>query len=340
MRTATGAVHTAFRMEDASSVGEARRHAAWLAEIAQLDETGAGRLAIIATELGNNLLRHARSGQLLLAAYAHSQTVEVIAIDSGPGIDDVHRCLGDGFSTAGTPGTGLGAVKRLANEFDIHSSVPGGTVVLARVKAGGMSRAEAPGTPGMVFAGICLAAPGERECGDAWAVAFDGNGATAIVADGLGHGPDAAVASLAAVDVFLSDPAKDLPSLLARAHAALRGTRGAAVALLQADATDGTIRSAGAGNVLARVLSGTSDKSVITQHGTVGLQMRRIEEASAPWPEHALLVVHSDGIEARWDAALLAPVLGRDPALAAALLVQHHCRGRDDATVVVLRRGD
>ena len=340
MRSVTGVVHTAFRMGDASSVGEARRHAAYLAEIAQLDETCAGRLAIIATELGNNLLRHAHHGRLLLAAHGPEQLVEVISIDSGPGIQDLGRSLGDGFSTGGTPGTGLGAVKRLASEFDIHSTVPGGTVVLARVRAGGNPATRPRAEPGMICGGICLAAPGERECGDAWAVAFDGDDATAIVADGLGHGPEAAVASQAALDVFLADPAVDLPSLLAGAHAALRGTRGAAVALMRANAANDTIRSAGAGNVLARVISGTTDRSVITQHGTVGLQMRRVEEASVGWPPHALLVIHSDGIEARWNGALLAPVLGRDPVLAAALLVQHHCRGRDDATVVVLRRGD
>jgi hypothetical protein len=39
----------------------------------------------------------------------------VIAIDDGPGIADIERSLGDGFSTGGTPGTGLGAVRRLAS---------------------------------------------------------------------------------------------------------------------------------------------------------------------------------------------------------------------------------
>jgi hypothetical protein len=39
-------------------------------------------------------------------------------------------------------------------------------------------------------------------------------------------------------------------------------------------------------------------------------------------------------------ADCLMPVLGRDPSLAAALLARDHCRGRDDATVAVLRRKD
>jgi len=77
---------------------------------------------------------------------------------------------------------------------------------------------------------------------------------------------------------------------------------------------------------------------MLTQHGTVGVQMRRVEEVAAAWPPHALVVIHSDGIETRWTPRLLLPVLGRDPTLVAAILMRDHCRGRDDATVVVLRR--
>jgi hypothetical protein len=91
---------------------------------------------------------------------------------------------------------------------------------------------------------------------------------------------------------------------------------------------------------MARLVSGISDRTILTQHGTAGVAVRSVEETQTPWPEHALLVVFSDGIESRWPPELLAPVLGRDPSLAAALLVRDHCRGRDDATVAVLRRKD
>jgi hypothetical protein len=98
------------------------------------------------------------------------------------------------------------------------------------------------------------------------------------------------------------------------------------------------VRACGAGNVMARIISGASDRSVLSQLGTAGVQIRRPEEARTAWPPHALLVVHSDGIESRWPATRLMPVLGRDLTLAAAILMRDHCRGRDDATVVVMRR--
>jgi serine/threonine protein phosphatase PrpC len=131
-----------------------------------------------------------------------------------------------------------------------------------------------------------------------------------------------------------------LRQLLQDTHARLRSTRGAAVMVVHADAGAGTIRSVGAGNVMGRLVSGVSDRAILGQHGTAGVSIRTPEETSTPWPPHAMLVVCSDGIESRWKSDAITPVLGRDPALAAGRLVRDHCRGRDDATVAVLRRKD
>jgi serine/threonine protein phosphatase PrpC len=209
-------------------------------------------------------------------------------------------------------------------------------VAVARV------RALAPVPPAaenaIVVGAVSLAAPGESVCGDGWGFALQGDKAALLVVDGLGHGPEAAEAAQAALDLFREEPMKAPAQLLEHTHRRLRATRGAAVAMLQADAGADTVRASGAGNVVGRLVSGTSDRTLLTQHGTAGVTIRTPEENSTPWPAHALLVVCSDGIATRWQAETLRPVLGRDPALAAALLVRDHCRGRDDATVAVLRR--
>jgi anti-sigma regulatory factor (Ser/Thr protein kinase) len=331
-----GSFHAAFPMGDPSRVGEARRHALQLAAECRFDEVVAGRLALVVTELASNLVKHAKNGRLWLTARPVHREVEVIAVDDGPGIPDVERSLGDGFSTAGTPGTGLGAVRRLAQHFDLHSDVPRGTIVLARVRPEDAVLSSADTCTGA----ISLAAPREIVCGDGWGFAQDGERAAQMVVDGLGHGPDAAEAAAVALEAFADDPFLAPRDLLQRTHIALKRTRGAAVMVLQADAAAGTVRSSGAGNVLARLVSGTSDRTVLCQHGTAGVTMRAPDETVTPWPAHALLIVCSDGIETRWKAEELFPLLGRDPVLAAALLARDHCRGRDDATVAVLRRKD
>jgi anti-sigma regulatory factor (Ser/Thr protein kinase) len=332
-----GRFHAVFPMGDASRVGEARRHAADLAAECGLDEVESGRLAIIVTELATNLLRHADKGRLLISARPDRAEVEIISIDEGPGMADVGRSMGDGYSTGGTSGTGLGAVGRLAQDFDLHSTVPEGTVSVARVR-GASAGHDVSDT--FSIGAIALPARGERVCGDSWGFAFDGDRAALMVADGLGHGPEAAHASQEAIAVFSENPMGDLRQMLRDTHARLRTTRGAAVMMVQADAGEGAVRSAGAGNVMGRLVSGVSDRSILCQHGTAGVTIRTPEETTTSWPPHAMLLVCSDGIESRWKSEAVTPVLGRDPALAAALLARDHCRGRDDATVAVLRRKD
>lgn len=328
--------HVGFAMLDISCVGEARRHATTVAQRGGMSELDAGRVALVVTELGTNLVRHAQGGQLLIAYEAEMNEIEVIALDRGPGILNVARSMGDGFSTGGTPGTGLGAVRRLADEFDVQSSLPGGTLIVARLRSARSQRARSE--PPIVARGISIPLRGEQVCGDTWAVAMAGPVASLMMADGLGHGPDAAEASRAAIEVFAANPLAPPTQMLEAAHQRLRSTRGAAVTILQADASASTIRACGAGNVSARILSGDSDRTVVVQNGTAGVQIRRPQEATFPWPTHALLVVHSDGIESRWPRDALLPVLGRDPGLAAAMLIRDHSRGRDDATVAVLQR--
>jgi anti-sigma regulatory factor (Ser/Thr protein kinase) len=317
-------------------VGAARRHAAQLSQQAGFDDVAAGRVALVVTELGTNLLKHARNGRLLLALRQHGalREVEVLSLDEGPGIPNVARSLADGFSTSGTPGTGLGAVRRLADDFDLYSAAPGGSLLLARVRAQRGTLAQG------VFAigAVAVAAPGETVCGDGWVAMLHGQQASLMVADGLGHGPHAAEAAAVAIASFERSSPGNLRAALESLHGALRMTRGAAVFTARADAAAGRIAYAGAGNIAGRVVSGVHDRSMASQHGTAGLQLHRPEEMHIDWPAHAAFLLHSDGIQTRWRAEAAAPLLGHDPALLAAMLVRDYLRGRDDATAVVLRR--
>ncbi|CAA2109353.1 ATP-binding SpoIIE family protein phosphatase [Variovorax paradoxus] len=335
MTTFTGWTHKAFAMDDASRVGEARRHAAQAVAEMGWSEVDAGRLALVVTELGTNLQRHARGGRLLIAVRPQSSEVEVLSIDDGPGIPDLALAMQDGHSSGSTPGTGLGAVRRLADDFDVHSSMPDGTVGVARVRA-----KNAAAQPASIFqvGAVCLPAPHESVSGDGWAYAFHGDLATVLLADGLGHGPDAAKAADAAIGAFVRAPEDDVRETVQRVHRELQTTRGAAVCALRIDAAGATVSYSGAGNIVGRVVSGVFDKSIITQHGTAGMQIRKPESASLEWPDHALVVLHSDGIETRWTLDRIRPLLQRDPTLVAAVLLRDHTRHRDDATVVVIRR--
>ena len=327
--------HLAFGIADPSQVGEARRAAVRLATDLGLDDVASGRVALAVTELGTNLSRHAVGGRLLLAVHDDAG-LDVLSVDDGPGMADVDRCLADGYSTSGTPGTGLGAVQRLCDEFSMFS-VPGkGTVIFARV----LLPAARPTAPANRFlaGAVCLAAPGEAVCGDGWSFHAEGASGALMVADGLGHGPVAAEAADAALAVFAARPACPPAQLLTLAHEALRSTRGAAVAVAALDAEAGTLVFCGAGNIAGRLISGIADRSLLSQHGTVGLQIRRLQDVAYEWGEHAILVLHSDGLTTRWTLADAGGLLQCHPVVIAGWLIRDQVRGRDDATVVVVRR--
>jgi anti-sigma regulatory factor (Ser/Thr protein kinase) len=331
--------HIDIPVTEQSQVGEARRAASRLASDHDLDETAVGRIAIIVTELGNNLWRHATKGRLLVGCRRNDEgcQLEVISIDSGPGMD-VARCLRDGFSSGGTPGTGLGAVRRLSTDFSVFSAIGQGSVILSRTW---VPSPAAPGAPSprarFAHAGICLAAPGETVSGDAWDIRIDDGKATVIVADGLGHGPVAAEAADAAMKVFATAPGSPA-AILERAHPLMRGTRGAAVSIVEANAKAGTIVYAGAGNISGRLISGIEDRALMSQHGTLGVQIRKLQDVHYPWPDHSLLVLHSDGLLTRWNLKDVGGLLQCDPAVVAGWLLRDYKRGHDDVTIVVLKR--
>ena len=327
-----------FDLNDASQVGEARRASVQMAGRLDFDETSCGRLALVVTELGTNLVRHAQGGRLLVAVREGpaGNEIELLAVDSGPGMADVEHCLRDGVTTSTTPGTGLGAVRRLSDEFAAFSAAPGGTVVLARIAP--RRGAEPPRAIRRFSHGaVSVPAAGETRCGDAWAIVQREGLASVLVVDGLGHGPDAETAALACVEAFGVAPFDPPSATLARADASMRATRGASAAVAHLDADARSVTFCGAGNIAGRLTSGVGDRSFLCQHGTLGLQVSRLQDVVEAWPDHALFVMHSDGLPGRWDLRKISGLLQCDPAIIAAWLIRDHIGGRDDATVIVVR---
>lgn len=323
---------------DASRVAEARRLLGTLG--AGLPETDAGRVQLVATELANNLLRHAREGFLVARVLQdpEGQGVEMLAVDRGPGMDP-ERCLADGYSTGGTPGTGLGAVRRLSDLFDVFS-LPGGTSVVARILASGPGAQRPRESSATEIGGVCLPIASEQVSGDAWSTLPAPGGRTSIVvADGLGHGPLAAEASAAALEVFHEQvPLGRRPAeVLGEIHRRLRSTRGAAVSIAELSPAAAEIRFAGLGNVAATVISGGARRGLVSHNGTAGATNTTPRELTYPFPPQSLLVMASDGLGTHWDLARYAGLTTHHPALISGVLCRDFSRGRDDLTVVTAR---
>jgi anti-sigma regulatory factor (Ser/Thr protein kinase) len=317
---------------DRSQIAEARRLAATLAAANGFDEVATGRIALVATEMATNLLKHASGGRILIAAFAGAggPGLELIAIDKGPGIVDLHRALEDGASTAGTPGTGLGAMRRQSDAFALWSRPGRGTAVLARfgTPAGGAR---------VLLGAVAEPYPGETVCGDAWCFAAAKTGPTLLLADGSGHGAAAAAAAGIATKTFAASGRLEPERQMAAIHQALAPTRGAAVAIASADLGAGMVRFVGVGNIGAAVVTHGAVKHMVSHNGTAGHVAPRIREFTYPCEGEATIILHSDGLSTKWDLAAYPGLAASDPSLLAAVLFRDHCRGKDDCAVAVMR---
>ncbi|MFL5270762.1 MAG: SpoIIE family protein phosphatase [Anaeromyxobacteraceae bacterium] len=319
-------------LEDESAVGEARRAARRIAGDVALGEQAAERAAIVATEASRNAVVHGKGGFVALRALdGAAPGIEMVAVDRGAGLGNVAAAMRDGHSTAGTAGQGLGAIRRLSTLFDVWSAPGKGTALVSEIREGGPARAE------VASGAVCLARQGEPVCGDGWVVAESRGRTILAVVDGLGHGLLAHDAAVAGVEAVRRHAALGPAEIVGMAHAALRSTRGAAIAVLEV-ASGGGVRYAGIGNVSATIVGDGAVRRLVSLSGTVGHEIRRVQEFSYEWPPGAILVMHSDGLAQHWDLAAYPGLAARAPALVTGVLLRDFNRGRDDVTVLAARR--
>ncbi len=321
-----------------SQVAEARRRAAVLAGSLGYDETAAGRVAIVTTELATNMVKYGGPGEMLLGTYEDEtgHGIQILALDRGAGMASPAHAQQDGYSTGGSPGQGLGAVKRQSQAFDIASWPGLGTAVLARVAPHAAQRGDVDASE--PFCGAAARAlKDEPVSGDVHCVLPDRNRWAVLVADGLGHGPHAAMAAEAALTLFRHHIGEAPGAILAAIHAGLGHTRGCAVSVCRLDPEAGIAVFSGIGNVGGAVVTGGKTIRTVSLAGTAGQVARTIREFTYPFGPGSLFVMQSDGVAASWSLDRY-PGLGfAHPSLIAGVLYRDFGRPRDDATVLVCR---
>jgi anti-sigma regulatory factor (Ser/Thr protein kinase) len=318
---------------DPSQVAEARRLISGFAGRIGLPRRRIDQLAIVVTELATNLLKHGGGGHIHAFHYddADGGGLELLALDRGRGMADANRCMQDGYSTAGSPGGGLGAIARLADTLRIYSRPGQGCAVMARFR-------ERPAPARHPQLGVALAPyPGEMVCGDNWTWNNSANGRTVMLVDGSGHGVEAARAAEVAISTFSQNADAACEDLVERMHRALAPTRGGALAVARIDTAARVVRFVGVGNISAVVVSAGQARHMVSHNGTAGHVAPRIREFAYEYTGDPLVILHSDGLTSRWDLASYPGLTAQHPSLIAGVLLRDHRRDRDDASVVAMR---
>lgn len=325
-----GTMTQVLPIEDSSQIGHARRTAQQLAEKNGFDATDAGRVALVATELASNILKHATHGELHLRVLPRTSGagIEMLAIDRAQGFD-LQACLADGFSTGGTQGIGLGAVSRQTEVFDVYADARG-AVLLTRLYP------RSDKAPDRRIGISQHSLHNDPACGDVWHVAFDGACISALVIDGLGHGEDAERAARAGETAFARSPFDSPTLLLEDIHHAMIGTRGGALAIARFDGNADALRFIGIGNIGASLIAPDKSRGLASHPGIVGGQYRKAQPFDYAHVNGHLLIMYSDGLQSRWNLQDYPGLVHRHPAVIAAILHRDFCRGRDDVTVLVI----
>jgi len=332
-----------------AQIGLARRHIIRSAVELGFSELQLAEMEIVVKELGTNALKFARGTGRIYYAVAdpalEPRGIEIIYLDKGPGIEDVAMAIGDGYSTTGSLGAGLGAIKRMSDEFYIYSALDSatrrlplygrtthGTAIAFRKRAN--REDEAPRAVPGLWAGMTRPAEGQTQNGDAYLVRCQGNRLLLAMIDGLGHGEAASDCARAAIATIEKNITQPLEPIIRATHEALREMRGAVMGLAAIDRAAGTVEYAGIGNTDFRIIGGRERLRFISLNGTLGSRLDRVKVFKESLPRVATMIMATDGISERWDVENYPGLLGLHPQLFCATVMRDFSRPNDDATIL------
>jgi anti-sigma regulatory factor (Ser/Thr protein kinase) len=329
--------HRRFAVSDSAGPALLREALAEQAVLWGASQETCSRAQLVASELVTNLLQQGLPGGYILMRPLAAGSIELIAVDGGPGVADPGAALAGHVSAPGGAGRGLVAACRASGYFDLYTEPGRGTAALFVIDMVPDGRKpQGPRRRACAAVSVGIAEP----CGDGWAVIEEEECAVAVV-DGLGHGPAASTAADAAIAEFAAAPA-DLAGFVSRANAAMLGTRGGAVTVCRIRPSLGRLEYVAVGNVNGRVLGPSGPRSLVTLPGAIGLHASppKAGVSDCPWPPGSTLILWTDGLDSHVGSPPLnSGLLSHDPAVIAAVMLRDHGRGVDDRTVVVVRPG-
>ncbi len=325
--------YTSFTVTDRSELNTLKKLVKALGLEAGLSEHQLGKVDIIIAEITTNCFKHVTGHcEILFRKIKQDQHtgIEVISIDHGPGMQDALHMLQDGISTKDTLGLGMGAIKRQSDQFNVYSRKGWGTLLLSRIFSE-VAQPIANKQATSDFSTLIVPYPGETACGDGIFYKVSDKKHIFLVTDGLGHGPQAQAASQQAGDVFYQSASTDPVQLMKEIHRQLGYTRGAAGMAIVLNTAQQTIDCCGIGNIAMRMVMPEKSKQSISNHGILGHNIpSHLLTAHYDRQDHALLVMHSDGLSSHWSIKEYPELMRREPMLIAAALYKDYKREKDD----------
>jgi anti-sigma regulatory factor (Ser/Thr protein kinase) len=330
--------HVLFKANDRSYFAILKKEIRALAHTLPFNERQIGEIDIIVAEIASNLVKHAGSGQILAKLVRHNDNdgIELVSIDNGAGIADINKMVRDGESSKSTLGLGLGAMQRLSDTFQVYSLKNWGTIILCRKYVKGLTLHLNP--PVAEIRSVVIPKPGETKCGDSFFHIENKNHIKLFLADGLGHGQEAARAVQEAGIAFANCQELDPPEILRYINLSVRKTRGLVGTVAIYDIAKKTWDLCGVGNIATKISGPTINKNYMSYNGIIGLNLPRVMNSQQILHEKGqCIIMCSDGLRSRWDTLKYTGISRYDLTLLAASLIKDFTRTTDDSSVAICK---
>jgi hypothetical protein len=274
--------------------------------------------------------------------------IQIISEDKGPGISNVETVMEDGYSTNGTLGIGLGAIKRLMSDFRIISNINNvktarynniwsqiGTKIITKKYLSQREDTADISQSKTKFGIFSRSKYGEKYNGDNYFLQRFEDKAIAAVIDGLGHGQAASEASTIARLYLVENYKKPLDVIINELHERLKRTRGVVISIALIDDKEGVLEYVGIGNVLTRIFNSTTTINPVKYSGCLGYILRNFRVFRYPWIKGNIIIMTSDGISERYVTNKDPNFLKKHPIIIASTILKEYGKTQDDATVLV-----
>jgi len=338
-------------LDNDSDVGVCRRKAVGLAKEIGFNEVKTGEIAIIATELVTNVMKHGgRKGKIIICQIEdelEQKGIEIWCCDGGDGISNFKDALKDGNSSLNSLGIGLGSIRRFSDVLDIN---PNPTPILEELyfnKAKSFKNCIRcrKWTPQVQWLGkhkkleigaASRCKPGEQVNGDAFVVSHINSHTTvAAVIDGLGHGKEAHWASHLAKEQIIQKAELPPVALMNHIHQSIKGTRGGVIGLIHIDTNKQKLSFTGIGNIECFIFKGKEKKTMLSFGGIMGHNMRTPRVFEFSFLPGDSVCMYSDGITTRWKIENLD--WKQSAQHNAEIILNQFSRNNDDATILIIR---
>ena len=185
--------------------------------------------------------------------------------------------------------------------------------------------------------GVAAKALQGDQCGDSGITLEQKGILLCAVIDGVGHGPNAAIAAVTAKNYIEANSEAPLTEILQGVHEVLKSTQGAVACLCRIELKSGQLTMAGIGNITCRIFRGLDSERLLSREGILGYMVSTPREHRRKLDNAALLLMHSDGVREHFELFEYPDLLKGNAASVAARVVDTLGKNNDDASCLAVR---